>query len=157
LHLDPSVVAAHRQIDTWSCIPMAIEFVLKLLGRMPASSTDLQTAWRNRPDGSFKNFDGQLIRGVRFSQQFALPRDPGFPLALLFATISKELDASRYVLIALPEGAKFHNYVIYDSAPHGEFLAITKARPNEQIGDVRAQVQAIQGTDIMTYTIEASA
>jgi hypothetical protein len=136
---------------------MAIEFVLKLLDKMQADATDLQDAWRNRQDGSFKDFDGQLIGGVRFRQQFALPRDTCFPLAGLFATISSELDAGRYVVIALSEGANFHNYVIYDTAPGDEFLAITKGRTKERISDVRAQVQSLQGTDIMTYTIEASA
>lgn len=155
--LDESIVAAHRQIDPCSCIPMAIEFVLKLLGRMPADSYELQEAWGNRKDGNFGDFDNRLINGVRFRRQYSEARGGSFPLCSLFSTIASELSAGRYVLIALPEGGNFHNYVVYASLPSGEFRAITKGRSIERIDKVREAVRNIQGTDIITYTIEASA
>jgi hypothetical protein len=157
MKLNKKIVASHRQVDTFSCIPMAIEFVLKLIDKMPADSTEFQDAWKNRSDGSFRDFDDKLIYAVRFHRQYSVARDDLFPLDALFSTITSELSAGRYVLIALPEGGNFHNYVIYDELPPDEFRAITKGRQQEKIDNVREMVRSIKGTDIMTYTIEESA
>lgn len=73
--LNSDIVNAHRQIDQWSCIPMAIEFILKLLGRMPPDSYELQKAWCNRSDGDFGVFDGNLIHGVRFRRLYWMDRN----------------------------------------------------------------------------------
>lgn len=86
----PDILAKHRQIAPNSCIPMAVELVLKLLGRMPVDSFDQQEQWQNRADGSFANYNNRTINRVRFSCQFALPRDQNFPLENLFETISRD-------------------------------------------------------------------
>jgi len=157
MNLTQEIVAKHRQVYPFSCIPMAIEFVLKLLGRMPPDCTQLQDAWNNRTDGNFRDFDGRLINGIRFRQQYSDTRGDQFPLDSLFSTIASELSAGRYVVIALSEGQNFHNCVIYDALPCGEFRAITKGGSTETIDNVRQMVQTMKGTDIMTYTIEAPA
>ena len=52
-NIDHAVVNSHAQLDDYSCIPSAVELVLKLLGRVPHDFYDLQRAWANRSDGSF--------------------------------------------------------------------------------------------------------
>jgi hypothetical protein len=64
----------------------------------------------------------------------------------------------RYVIVSLAvEGGNWHNYVIYNRLVKGEFEAITKGRSPERIHDVRQRVQAMKGTDILTYEFVASA
>jgi hypothetical protein len=155
--LDEDAVASHRQLHEYSCIPMAIEYVLKLLRRLSPTAHDLQQAWGNRQDGDFSVFDNALIHGVRFRRQFWFPRGENFPLGLLFHTIDAELAADKHVIIALPAGKNWHNYIIYKALLSGEYKAITKGASPETIDNVRELVLAVQGTDIMTYTIEGTA
>jgi hypothetical protein len=42
MKLDTTIVINHQQLDDFSCIPMAVELVLKLLSRVPADYYDLQ-------------------------------------------------------------------------------------------------------------------
>jgi hypothetical protein len=149
--LDPQVLETHKQLNEFSCIPMSIEFVLKLLGRVDVKYFDLQITWNDRQDGSFAQFDGKTIKGIKFTRQFSLPRDDKFPLENLFSIIKEELNHERYVIISLEVSGGWHNYIIFDQIPNGEFKAITKGQQHEQINNVCEVVRKMKGTDILTY------
>jgi hypothetical protein len=150
LPLNPDVLARHSQLSPYSCIPMSVEFVLKLLGKLAPEVFPLQNAWGNRADGNFSDFDGRTFDGVKFTKQFPDPRNDSFPLDDLFNTIENELASGRYVIISLAVPPHYHNYVIYNRLPNGEFEAITKGQ-TERINDVRERVRNMRGTDILTY------
>jgi len=155
MQLNPNVLHSHRQLDQYSCIPMSVEFVLKLLGRVPLDYFDLQREWQNRTDGSFALFDGRVIAGLRFRVRFALPRDEHFPLDELFDTIESELPAPRYVIISLAVNGGWHMYVVHEVLPNGGFGAISKALTGETLvtKQVREIVRGMKGTDILVYEL----
>jgi hypothetical protein len=156
LPLDENVLAEHKQLSVYSCVPMAVEFVLKLLEKLPREDFRLQKAWNDRKDGSFSDFDGWKFDDIKFTRQFPQPRDDSFPLDGLFSTIENELAAGRYVIVSLGVPPQNHNYVIYNRLLNGEFDAVTKGQNPEQINDVRARVSNMKGTDILTYELLAS-
>jgi hypothetical protein len=155
--LDRRIVDAHRQLHSMSCIPMAIEMVLKLLGRAPLSYYDLQEAWKEKADGSFSNFNGRTIKGVTFHQQFGLPRNDQFPLARLFATIDRELKAGRYVIISLvASSGGWHMFVIYDEDADGDFVAVSKTGTRTiEAKHIKSVIKKMKGTDILTYKVSS--
>lgn len=154
---DPALIAGHSQIYQMSCIPSSVEMVLKLEGRVPESYHELQTAWKNKRDGSFANFHGKTIAGVTFHQQFTMARNAEFPLEELFATIQDELAAGRYVIVCLPVGPGCHNFLIYDEDVGGEFLAVSKAGATTiEERHVKAILLKMQGADIGTYKLDDS-
>lgn len=151
---DIAAVKAHQQVDNNSCIPMSVEFVLKLLARVPLDYYDLQREWHNRLDGTFAAFDGRTIKGVKFRRQYALPRDENFPLNQLFGTVESELEHGRYVIISLPVGDGIsHMWVVHTRLPSREFQALSKQLGTRTImtASVQALVRGIHGTDILTY------
>ena len=155
LPLNEDVLAKHRQLESplgALCIPMVVEFVLKLEGKIPPEDFRLQNGWKESPDANFSKFDGKAIEGLKFKRQFSDPRDDKFPLDDLFSTIEQELAAQRYVMISFAvEDGNWHNYVIYNRLPSGEFEAVTKGREPERINDVRERARKMKGTDILTY------
>lgn len=157
MQLNTAIVNNHQQLDNFSCIPMSVELVLKLIGRVPIDYYDLQREWQNRTDGSFAAFDGRVINGVRFRLQFSLQRDDKFPFEDLFRTIKEELAAGRFVIISLAVQGGWHMFVVFEMLPSGEFRAISKIphRPGIIADGIRAIVQKMKGTDILTYNIEA--
>ena len=135
-----------------SCIPSAVEMVLKLMGRVPGSYYDQQDLWRDKADGSFHNFDGTTIAGITFHQRFTQAHGDQFPLADLFTAIDRELRAGRFVIIGLPGGDGTHDWVIYDEDTTGDFLAVSKGGPQTLENDhVRKTITDMKGTDIGTY------
>lgn len=106
---DRKIIDGHRQLYSMSCIPSSVEMVLKLLGRVPVSYYSLQRQWKEKADGSFKDFDGKTFAGVTFHQQFTQAHGTDFPLAGLFDTISAELHAGRFVIVGLPLGEDTHD------------------------------------------------
>lgn len=151
---DPKKVDAHRQDYDWSCIPMTIELVLKLLDREPADYFVLQDKWKNKRDGNFADFDGRTIAGVTFHKQFGQPRGPRFPIDDLFKTIDDELDHGRYVIISLFTGFSYHMYVIVGRTASGDYHAVSKeGEQTLTVTNVKARVREIGGTDIVTYTL----
>ena len=155
LPLNEDVLAKHRQLESplgSLCIPMVVEFVLKLEGKIPSDDFRLQNNWKESQKANFSEFDGKAIEGLKFKRQFSEPRGDKFPLDELFSTIEQELASRRYVMISLAvEGGNWHNYVIYNRLPNGEFEAVTKGRTPERIRNVKEQVLKMQGTDILTY------
>ncbi len=146
------IIDAHEQRYGMSCIPSAVEMVLKLLGRVPGSYYDQQNLWQEKADGSFHDFDGRTIAGVTFHQRFTQAHGDAFPLTDLFEAIDGELRAGRFVIIGLPSGGDTHDWVIYDEDTNDDFLAVSKsgARTLENI-HVRKTIIDMKGTDIGTY------
>jgi hypothetical protein len=152
---DRSIIDRHRQTYDGSCIPSSVEMVLKLTGRVPPEFFELQQAWKNKLDGSFADFDNRTIAGLTFHRQFALPRNRRFPLRDLFAAIDAELDAGRYVIVALTSGKYvYHNWVIVGHSAHSEYRAVSKnGAETIEIANTRAVIRRMKGTDIGTYTM----
>jgi hypothetical protein len=155
---DRHIVDEHKQLFDSSCIPMTIELVLKLTRREPTDFFKLQDAWQTKTDGSFADFDGKTIGGLTFHRQFTQPRGNNFPLRHLFATIDKELEAGRYVIISFQSGDhSWHMHVIYGKSASGDFVAITKSGSKAtgartvEVRSVKEIVTKMKGTDILTY------
>jgi hypothetical protein len=157
LPLNKQAIDNHRQLYAMSCIPMSIELVLKLLGRVPSHFYALQESWKNKSDGNFSDFDGKTINGIRFRKQFAMPRNRQFPLAKLFETIDRELKTGRYVIVSLPSSATtWHMYVIYGEGVYGDFVAVSKSGNNTiEAGHLKGTITKLEGTDILTYELPA--
>jgi hypothetical protein len=153
------IIDQHQQISLQSCIPSAVEMVLKLLGKVDSDYYDQQSNWTN---GSFEDFDGQTISEVTFRRINLAERGPDFPHDQLFNIIDQELESDRYVVISLlgrfREVSVYHAYIIFDKTENNGYLAVTKAFTNrgqvtQFIDDVKNRVRQIQGTDILTYTL----
>jgi hypothetical protein len=155
---DRDKIDRHQQLFDFSCIPSGVEMILKLIGRVPENYYALQESWGNKTDGSFGDFDQRTIAGVRFRRRFGVPRGPKFPLKKLFAAIDAELKHGRYVLASLSSGgADYHMWVIVQRLDDGRYRALSKnGRETIEIKDTRERIQAMQGTDIATYTISGS-
>lgn len=152
ISFDRKIIDDHRQRYSMSCIPSSVEMVLKLLGRVPGSYYEQQTAWKNKADGSFHDFDGKTIEGLTFQQKFTQPHGDKFPLVDLFEAIDHELNAGRFVIVGLPCAGDTHDWVIYDEATDGDFLAVSKAGSRTMENNhVRKTITEMQGTDIGVY------
>jgi hypothetical protein len=148
------IIDAHRQLYQMSCIPSGVEMVLKLSRRAGTNYFDQQKAWKNRADGNFRDFDRKTINGVTFHQQFNVPRNEAFPLEKLFATIDRELEAGRYVIISLNSGNGWHMWIICDRSDDGEYTALSKEGAKTVMETkVKERVRRMKGTDILTYEI----
>jgi hypothetical protein len=155
--IDWAVVDTHLQKFRYSCIPSAVEIVLKVSGKAKPDYYELQNKWDNKEIGSFKDFDGRKIQGVVFKLE------NGFAsLDSLFDTISKELMENRFVIISLKsklidsrdQSDNCHMCVIYDSSiKEKEFKAFTKNwGETKLIDNVKQIVEKMGTTDILTYT-----
>lgn len=152
---DREIIDAHRQIYGLSCIPSAVEMVLKLIGRVPEDYYDQQNEWKNKTDGSFHNFDGKTLAGVTFRSSFWEPHGPAFPLDRLFDTIERELKAGRFVIVGLACPGGTHDWVIYDADAKGDFLPVSKGGERTmEDNHVRRTITQMQGTDIGTYDVQ---
>ena len=153
-HFDQKVIDAHAQQYEESCVPSSVEMVLKLTGREPDAFYDLQSAWKHKFDGSFKDFDGKPVNGVTFHQQYTLARNQDFPLQQEFDTIHRELLAGRFVIVGLASPAGWHNWVVYDEDDQGEFLAVSKSGDlTIKEPQVKKAIAEMQGTDLGTYEL----
>jgi hypothetical protein len=156
--IDRQIVDNHRQLDPLSCIPSSVELVLKLLRRVPEAFYDLQRDWRNKRDGSFRDFDGRTIAGIRFTILFHdFPRGSEFPLTQLFDTIDNELAQGRFVIVSLANPAGWHMYVLYGRSDDGDYLNVSKASDGSARTISEPSVKTIlgmmRGSDILTYSL----
>lgn len=157
------IIDQHQQISNGTCIPSAVEMVLKLLGKVETNYYDLQNRWTN---GSFANFDGQTVSGVTFQRINLAERSPTFPFDQLFRIIDQELASDRYVIISLfgmfRERPCFHAYVIFDEDHvQDDYFAVTKASLNGEYvtqfdDNLKQRVYETQGTDILVYTLTST-
>lgn len=153
--LDQNVLNCHKQIFAKSCVPMAIEFALKLSGCVDYEYYKLQKCSRNNPK-SFKDYDGLTISGARLELCFDIKRGPNFPLDKLFEKIHEELNRRKYVVCAWRERVScgdYHAYVIYGLL-NEEFLAVTKWHNNPKpvfIDNMQDRLISIEGSDIIIF------
>lgn len=149
-----SVVNSHNQIFESSCIPSAVEMVLKYCKVVDFDFYDLQNEWKNKIDGTFGDFDNKELYGITFSRKFDLPRDANFPIDSLFQTIENELNSGKKVIISLPSDMGWHMFVIYKQTPDGEFVSYSKQWSHTLIlRNTKEIVKKVNGTDIMTYSV----
>ena len=161
---DKEIINNHKQLSEYSCIPMAVELVLKLLNRAPSNYFELQTLWNNFRFGSFCNFDGRTVNGVTFHHEFPVNKGRGFPperMKQLFDTIDREIKGGRYVVVSLPSGNDYHNFVIYNQTAEGEYEAVSKKYEAVSKNrsdtwwevDVKKKINDMTGTDILIYEL----
>ena len=150
--INMNIVNQHEQMCKFSCIPSAVELVLKLLGRVKEDYYNLQDEWGNKKDGGFCDFHEKTIEGVYFTQHFALPRNAQFPLKELFQMIDGELSQGRYVIVSLAPKNGWHMSVIFDKEETGEYIAITKHYEQTiHVKNIQQLIVRMQGTDILVY------
>ena len=154
LNLNPVVLNGHIQLYPNSCVPMAIELVLKLMNKVAIDYYELQKEKCNvsRWGGDFNN---RIFSGTQINLEFDIDRGPNFPLNELFEKISSELDSGRFVNCAVkPDGSSsYHAYIIYGINDEGEFLGISidYEKSPEYINDMKARLTKEQGSDILTF------
>jgi len=149
-----TVVNNHNQIFQMSCIPSAIEMILKYYNVVDFDFYDLQNEWKDKADGSFRNFDKKELYGITFFQKFVLPRDKNFPIDSLFQTIENELKSDKKVVISLPADRGWHMFIICKQTPEGEFVSYSKLGSHTLIlRNTKEIVRKSNGTEIMTYSI----
>jgi len=175
MNIDWGVIKQHEQRYHTTCIPSAVEMILKVLGKVDINYYEQQEAWKDKTTRNFRPFDGKTIEGVAFKIEFddkEYPRGSDFPIEKLFQFIDKELEVGRYVIISLPSllvsnlgfiFGSFHMWVIY--AKNGDdYLAFSKVALSETdqiakatviLDRVKHLVRMIQGTDILTYRMIA--
>jgi len=151
------IAAKHQQIYSMSCIPMSIEMVLKYNNRVAPGYYNLQNNWKDKADGTFRNFDGKIIAGLKFKHQFDIQRGDNFPIDRLFRTIDTELAAGRKVIVSLPSGFNFwHIYVIDRKMEQDDYLAYSRFFNEDKLITkeyIKRWIRGCQGTDILTYTV----
>jgi hypothetical protein len=160
---DQTVLTAHKQIYSLSCVPMSVELVLKLLHKLPLNDFPLQLMLGPNNTGAFTEFDSRTRFGVRFKQEFAehqspdFLRGPAFPLDALFNRMREEIAANRYVIVSLESGCKqYHMHVVHAYNPStDDFDAVTEYYLGQasRISDVKRQILKMKGTDILTYSL----
>ncbi len=147
-----TVINNHNQLFQMSCIPSAVEMVLKYYKVVDFNFYDLQNEWQNKTDGSFRDFDNKELYGITFSQKFVLPRDATFPMDSLFQTIENELRSGRKVIISLPADGGWHMFVVCKQTPDGDFVSYSKLGSHTLIlRNTKEIVKKSNGTEIMTY------
>lgn len=147
-----TVINNHNQLFQMSCIPSAVEMILKYYKVVDFDFYGLQKEWQNKADGSFRDFDNKELYGITFTQKFVLPRDSNFPLDSLFQTIEKELKSGKKVIISLPADGGWHMFVICKQTPDGDFVSYSKLGTHTLIlRNTKEIVKKSNGTEIMTY------
>lgn len=153
LNLNKEVLGNHIQRYQKSCVPMAIELVLKLMGVVDLNYYDLQDEKKNTSRGG-EDFDKRIINNIQISIEFNFHRGTKFPLEELFKKIKSELDGGNFVNCAVkpPESRTFHAYTIYGYSDD-EFLAISTDfnQGFEYIQDMKTRLINEQGSDILTF------
>ncbi|WP_294347272.1 hypothetical protein [uncultured Sphingobacterium sp.] len=147
-----TVVNNHNQLFQMSCIPSAVEMILKYYKVVDFDFYGLQNEWQNKTDGSFRDFDNRELYGITFSQKFVLPRDATFPINSLFQTIDNELKSEKKVIISLPVDGGWHMFVICKQTPDGDFVSYSKLGSHTLIfRNTKEIVKKSNGTEILTY------
>lgn len=149
---DKSIIDKHIQKYEISCIPSAVEMILKLIEKIPVDSFDLQDDWQNKQDGSFGDFNEQTICGVTFKQEFTEPRGNNFPMDGLFERIDQELQDGRFVCVSLCSTGGWHMYIIHGKISN-EYASFSKrGQQTIEENNVLQIITQMKGTDILTYS-----
>ena len=170
MKIDNSKIYGHCQLTERSCIPMAVECVLKLLDLMTISDFCLQLDDSNsgNSDWIHKGFsyptDDQKVKFLReflLSDIGLVDRGPHFMIDYfdnLFARIDEELANDKFVIISLESGPKqWHMEIIFEKVNNNEYRTLTfyhkQKGPKENSQNLKQRVTDMQGTDILTYKL----
>lgn len=146
------IIDEHVQKYNYSCIPSAVEMILKLEGLVNSDYYDLQNEWKNRCDGNFSDFDNKELYGLKFQKEFGIDDFEEFPFDSLFERIDDLLSKGRFIAISLQVNGGWHNYIIQAKNNSNDYNAITKiGNDTEMINNVKERVREMKGTDILTY------
>lgn len=154
LTLNEEVLKNHKQKYANSCVPMAIELVLKLMGKMDIDDYSLQDEKGDKSRGGI-DYNLKIKNGVEISLDFDILRGPTFPLEQLFEKITQELDEGRFVNCACRDKVwqNFHAYVIY-GYQDDEFLAISTDLNLPEvyfIDNMKSRLKDNKGSDLLTF------
>lgn len=149
------VLIYHEQKKEHSCVPMSVEFMLKLAGELPLKFNDFQdgldTVKSEKGHGS--EYQDKEVGNVILKHLFDQPRG-SYDVTQLIETIKKELDAGRYVQIALDNGVGgYHCWVVWGYVDDTMY-AITKYQNQRYpviIDDVITRLKNMGGSDIIVY------
>lgn len=170
------VIQEHQQMYEKSCVPMSVEFVVKLVDPSQIFYYDEQHRF---PDGTSwgGNFNNRKINNITFYHLFTNDRHT-YSLDPLFDKIKEELNNDHYVQLSLVSEWKidtmgkfildgnghkipncFHCWVVFQYDETGEFHGVTKYFNNQQpkqpsyTFNIREQLIEMGGTDILTYSV----
>jgi len=102
-----AIIDLHEQKFFLSCIPSAIEMILKLEGKVDQDYYELQTEWNNNAGRSFDYFDNRTIHNLTYHRK----ENPDDNIPYI---IGEEITKGRYVAISIKNPKGFHIWVIYD-------------------------------------------
>ena len=146
-----TIVENHNQFFGDSCVPTVVEVILILEDKVGHNYYDLQINSKGDSEGSYSDFDNEVLFGLKFKSEFGFERGSDFPIQLLFNRIDELLSFGRYVVISLEAVGGTHNYIIYFKNEKNDYTAISKHAGISIIDDVKVRVREMQGTEILTY------
>ncbi len=129
MYIDKDILDKHEQKYEKSCVPSAVEMILKLEGIIDPSSYHLQEKYGDNNPLSGDDFDkvsypkgGKTIKFHKILLQ-TLPE--------IFEQIDNELRDGRCVLIPLKTSSygepwNCHIYIIYDFSHQGDYKTVTR-------------------------------
>jgi|GEM_PF-2173667 len=132
MKLNDEILKIHEQKHSNSCVPSAVEMVLKLHGLIKPNDFYLQEHFKEKISGGhivdFFNKDyPEENKNIKFYQK------EYDNLESYFDAIKKEL-SNRYVLIPLKNSnGGYHEYVVYDYLEKEGFKAVTRCFQNKEI------------------------
>ncbi|MBM3212064.1 hypothetical protein FJZ33_07585 [Candidatus Poribacteria bacterium] len=107
MNINWQIIHNHEQKFKYSCIPSAIEMVLKLLKKVGEGFYDFQEQWRDKQNGSFDDFHNYKYKGVTFYKHYDNATN-------LLRLTDRELNSRECIIISLRNANVFHMWIIYD-------------------------------------------
>jgi len=145
------IINNHRQKYQYSCIPSAVEMVLKIERNKTDADCTEQEKWHNKSDGSFEDYNKYEIDEITFHREFAQNRDSNFPINQLFERIDKELGENRMVIVSLQVNSGWHMYIIYYKNENEYFGFSKNGCETIYEGNIKSIIKKMNGTDILVY------
>jgi hypothetical protein len=152
------IIDKHEQKQDFSCIPSAVEMILKLEGLVNLDYYEEQDSYTYKQGNSFSLYDGKILINLKFRHLFYIIRNVKFPLEELFDTIQRELNSNKFIAISLSESydnngatGNFHNYIVH-SCNNNEFQSLSKKDKETIFCDfIKLWVKNMKGSDILVY------
>jgi hypothetical protein len=158
------IIKIHEQRYQNSCVPSAVEIVLKLEGLIEPDDYYLQEHFGNTciGGGDIVNFFNEEKKNITFYQKVY------GDLESYFNEMKNELSNTRYVIVPLATGPnQYHNHVVYDYSEKEGFKTFTRHFKNNEIISVNDMEERFRrnyneminkeksyGVDILVYTMD---
>ncbi len=131
MKLNDEILKIHEQKYPWSCVPSAVEMVLKLHGIIEPNDFYLQKRFSEESigGGHIVDFFNQDNKIIKFYQKVYDDIDE------YFKVIKEELLTNhKYVIIPLPtDNGNYHAYVVYDYSEKEGFKIFSRDYNNNEI------------------------